>query len=179
MGKRFRFFIDKMSTPLGSAITIADENGALRMLCWEDAAQTWRKLFARRYRAVELVPRRDSFGHTTTLECYFDGDVAAIDRIPVAYTGTPFQRKVWGALRSIACGTTLSYGALARRIHEPKAVRAVGLANGSNPIGIVVPCHRVIGSDGSLMGYGGGLQRKRWLLEHEAHHSAVRMEGST
>jgi len=148
------------------------------MFGWEDAAQTWRKSFARRYGVAELVPGCDSFGHIAALACYFDGDVTAIDRIPVAFSGTKFQQKVWGALRTIACGTTLSYGALARRIREPKAVRAVGLANGSNPIGIVVPCHRVIGSDGSLTGYGGGLRRKRWLLEHEARHSGVPLEGS-
>jgi methylated-DNA-[protein]-cysteine S-methyltransferase len=74
---------------------------------------------------------------------------------------------VWHALRKIPCGTTVSYGELAKRIHRPAAVRAVGLANGSNPVGIVVPCHRVIGSDGSLTGYGGGIERKRWLLQHE------------
>ena len=81
--------------------------------------------------------------------------------------GTDFQREVWRALRGIPCGTTLSYGELARRIGRPNAVRAVGLANGANPIGVVVPCHRVIGSNGSLTGYGGGIERKRWLLDHE------------
>ncbi len=84
--------------------------------------------------------------------------------------GTPFQRDVWAALREIPVGKTLSYGALAAKIGRPKAVRAVGLANGANPIGIVVPCHRVIGADSSLTGYGGGLDRKRWLLNHEGAH---------
>ena len=82
----------------------------------------------------------------------------------------PFQREVWAALRAIPVGATTSYGRLAAAIGRPKAVRAVGLANGSNPIGIVVPCHRVIGADASLTGYGGGLERKRWLLEHEGVH---------
>jgi methylated-DNA-[protein]-cysteine S-methyltransferase len=81
--------------------------------------------------------------------------------------GTDFQRTVWQALRRIPCGTTISYGELARRIGRPAAVRAVGLANGANPVGVVVPCHRVIGADGSLTGYGGGIERKRWLLAHE------------
>jgi methylated-DNA-[protein]-cysteine S-methyltransferase len=81
--------------------------------------------------------------------------------------GTPFQLEVWQALRKIPCGTTVSYLDLARQIGRPAAVRAVGLANGSNPIPVVIPCHRVIGSNGSLTGYGGGLERKRWLLEHE------------
>ena len=96
----------------------------------------------------------------------------ALDRIPAVFSGTPFQNRVWKALRKIPIGTTTSYGALAKKIGEPKAVRAVGLANGSNPIGVVVPCHRVIGSDGSLTGYGGGLPRKKWLLDHEARHCA-------
>lgn len=98
---------------------------------------------------------------------YFAGDLAAIDTIPVATGGTSFQRDVWAALRTIRAGTTLSYGALARQLGHPKAVRATGMANGANPVAIVVPCHRVIGSDGTLTGYGGGINRKRWLLAHE------------
>ena len=81
--------------------------------------------------------------------------------------GTPFQKTVWKTLRKIECGHTISYAELARRIGRPSAVRAVGLANGQNPVSVVVPCHRVIGSDGRLTGYGGGLPRKKWLLEHE------------
>jgi methylated-DNA-[protein]-cysteine S-methyltransferase len=97
----------------------------------------------------------------------------------VVFGGTPFQNRVWSALRTIPCGTTVSYGTLAKRIRQPKAVRAVGLANGSNPIGVVVPCHRVIGSDGSLTGHGGGLPRKHWLLAHEAKHtSSFRLEAT-
>ena len=90
--------------------------------------------------------------------------------------GTPFQRAVWAALRRIPAGETLSYGQLAAQIGKPKAVRAVGLANGSNPVGVVVPCHRVIGADGSLTGYGGGLPRKLWLLEHEGARLAPAKE---
>jgi methylated-DNA-[protein]-cysteine S-methyltransferase len=105
---------------------------------------------------------------TGPLRRYFDGDLAALDPLRVAPTrGTPFQRAVWGALREIPAGATASYGDIARRIGRPSAVRAVGAANGANPIGIVVPCHRVIGTDGSLTGYAGGLERKRWLLRHE------------
>ena len=173
-----KFFIDKMKTPLGAAILIADGNGALRMHCWEQQPEDWRKLFDRRYGDGELIACSDRFGHVAALKRYFDGDISALDTIPVAFAGTSFQTKVWNALRTIPGGTTLSYGALAKRIGEPKAVRAVGLANGSNPIGVVVPCHRVIGSDGSLTGYGGGLSRKRWLLEHEARHCAFRLEVS-
>ncbi len=90
----------------------------------------------------------------------------AVDEAGVG--GTPFQRRVWRALRDIPCGQTVSYGELARRLGQPAAVRAVGLANGKNPLSIVVPCHRVIGAHGSLTGYGGGTERKRWLLAHEA-----------
>jgi methylated-DNA-[protein]-cysteine S-methyltransferase len=98
---------------------------------------------------------------------YFAGDLGVIDRLPVQTGGTEFQKEVWHALREIPCGTTTSYGELARRIGRPAAVRAVGLANGANPVAVVVPCHRVIGSNGSLTGYGGGIERKRWLLDHE------------
>jgi methylated-DNA-[protein]-cysteine S-methyltransferase len=98
---------------------------------------------------------------------YFGGDLRALDAVPCDPGGTPFQARVWKALRTIPVGTTWSYGALARRIGDPKAVRAVGFANGSNPIAVVIPCHRVIGSNGTLVGYGGGLERKHWLLAHE------------
>jgi methylated-DNA-[protein]-cysteine S-methyltransferase len=101
---------------------------------------------------------------------YFAGDLAAIDELPVRTAGTPFQRDVWRALRAIPHGTTVSYAKLAEQVGRPNAVRAVGLANGSNPIGVVVPCHRVVGSNGSLTGYGGGIERKRWLLQHEIRH---------
>jgi methylated-DNA-[protein]-cysteine S-methyltransferase len=107
------------------------------------------------------------------MRAYFAGNLTAIDDLPVATGGTDFQRQVWRALRQIPCGETISYGELARRIDRPAAVRAVGLANGSNPISVVVPCHRVIGSDGSLTGYGGGIERKRWLLTHEQRVAAV------
>jgi methylated-DNA-[protein]-cysteine S-methyltransferase len=102
-----------------------------------------------------------------SLSAYFAGELACLDAIEWRVAGTAFQRKVWTALRTIPAGTTTSYGALAAQLDMPTAVRAVGHANGSNPISIVVPCHRVIGANGSLTGYGGGLQRKRWLLEHE------------
>jgi methylated-DNA-[protein]-cysteine S-methyltransferase len=101
------------------------------------------------------------------LRAYFGGDLGVLDAIPVDLHGTQFQCKVWRALRRIATGKVISYGELARRIGAPTAVRAVGLANGANPVPVVVPCHRVIGSNGKLTGYGGGLDRKAWLLRHE------------
>ena len=103
----------------------------------------------------------------TLLRRYFGGDLAVLDTIPVELNGTAFQKQVWQALRRIPSGSTISYGELARRIGNPSAIRAVGTANGANPVAVIVPCHRVIGSDGSLTGYGGGLDRKQWLLAHE------------
>ncbi|MGW7557403.1 methylated-DNA--[protein]-cysteine S-methyltransferase [Streptomyces rimosus] len=100
------------------------------------------------------------------LRAYFDGTLTDFD-LPLAPRGTPFQRRVWDALREIPYGATLSYGQLAERLGKPSAARAVGLANGKNPIGIIIPCHRVIGASGSLTGYGGGLDRKRRLLSFE------------
>jgi methylated-DNA-[protein]-cysteine S-methyltransferase len=105
------------------------------------------------------------------LDAYFAGTLTEFD-LPLAMAGTDFQRRVWAALREIPYGETISYGELARWVGSPGAARAVGLANGRNPVGIIVPCHRVIGADGSLTGYGGGLPRKVWLLEHEAAHAA-------
>jgi methylated-DNA-[protein]-cysteine S-methyltransferase len=119
---------------------------------------------------VSLTPGHLPTAIRSALDAYFEGDLRAIDELHVKTGGTEFQREVWAALRTIPASQTLSYGALAARIGRPKAVRAVGLANGSNPIGLVVPCHRVIGADGSLTGYGGGMERKRWLLKHERTH---------
>ncbi|MGE0452713.1 MAG: methylated-DNA--[protein]-cysteine S-methyltransferase [Vicinamibacteria bacterium] len=115
--------------------------------------------------SLEDVPELPAFAGP--LGAYFAGELTAIDAIPVDPAGEGFERRVWLALREIPVGETISYGVLARRLGEPDAARAVGTANGRNPIPIVLPCHRVIGADGTLVGYGGGLERKRWLLEHE------------
>lgn len=111
--------------------------------------------------------RRALPGVGNILARYFGGEVGALDTVPVELNGTVFQKKVWDALRRIPGGTTISYGQLARRIGAGAAVRAVGAANGANPVAVIVPCHRVIGSNGRLTGYGGGLERKQWLLSHE------------
>lgn len=111
-------------------------------------------------------------GAVRQLQEYFDGRRVTFE-IPLAPDGTDFQRRVWMALRDIPYAHTVSYGDIARGVGNPKGVRAVGLANGRNPISIIVPCHRVIGADGSLTGYGGGLERKQWLLAHEARHAGL------
>ena len=109
---------------------------------------------------------------TAQLEEYFAGDRSTFD-LPLDPVGTPFQQKSWDVLRTIPFGTTISYGEQARRLGTPSAMRAVGAANGRNPISIIVPCHRVVGSDGSLTGFGGGLDAKAWLLEHESREPAL------
>ncbi len=111
------------------------------------------------------------------LDAYFDGTLTDFG-LPLAPAGTPFQRQVWAALCDIAYGSTTTYGELAAAIGRPGAARAVGLANGRNPIAIVVPCHRVIGAGGRLTGYAGGLERKRWLLDHERAQRALALLGS-
>jgi len=113
--------------------------------------------------------RRDRFGVHSVMEAYFDGDVEAIDSLTVEPgCGTPFQQEVWRQLRAIPVGTTISYGELAKRVDRPNAQRAVGMANASNPVALIVPCHRVIRTGGALGGYAFGLDYKRWLLAHEA-----------
>ena len=171
MNRPVRLLFDRLSTPIGVAVIACDENGNLRMFDWSDSEDRWQPMLRARYGDVEMVFQSDPFGLVSAVAAYMDGDVHAIDALPVKFVGTEFQLKVWDALRTIPAGETRSYGALASRIGKPKAVRAVGLANGANPIAVVVPCHRVIGSDGSLTGYGGGLERKRWLLAHEARHA--------
>ncbi len=112
---------------------------------------------------------------TRQLQAYFAGQRRDFD-LPLEPAGTPFQRRVWRALCSIGFGQTISYGQLARRIGKPTGSRAVGAANGRNPIGLIIPCHRVIGADGSLTGYGGGLQAKAWLLGHESEVLAAQRQ---
>lgn len=169
MAEQFLFFVDRLATPIGELLIVADRAGKLRTIDWIDHEARMRQLLDRYYGKgrYTLDQARDPGGLTRVLRAYFKGDIEAIDRLPVETAGTPFQTSIWRALRKIRRGTTISYAELARRVGRPRAVRAAGLANGRNPISIVVPCHRVIGSNGSLTGYGGGLPRKKWLLEHE------------
>jgi methylated-DNA-[protein]-cysteine S-methyltransferase len=161
--------VDRLATPIGELLIVADRAGNLRTIDWTDHEARMRQLLDRAYGkgGYTIEAARDPGGLTRAMRAYFKGDIGAIDKLPVKTAGTPFQTSVWRALRKIRRGKTISYAELAGQIGKPRAVRAVGLANGQNPISIVVPCHRVIGSDGTLTGYGGGLPRKKWLLEHE------------
>ena len=159
--------LDKIVAPIGPFLIATDDAGVLRAVDFWADEPALRRLLARQYGAVPVETGQAPAPIRRAFEDYFAGDLAALDRVPVATVGTAFQRKVWAALRTIPAGETRSYGQLAAEIGEPKAMRAVGLANGQNPIAIVIPCHRVIGADGSLTGFGGGLPRKRWLLSHE------------
>jgi methylated-DNA-[protein]-cysteine S-methyltransferase len=169
-----RLLLDHLATPIGEALLVTDDHGHLRALDWRDFEPRMRRLLRRHYGpGTALESGRAPGAVVEALESYFAGQLSRLDAIACATGGTPFQRAVWAALRKIPAGQTLSYGALAVLLGHPQAARAVGLANGANPIGVVVPCHRVIGANGALTGYGGGLERKRWLLAHEG----ARLEG--
>lgn len=176
-----RLQIAGISTPLGELLLVFDACAQLYAAEWRDDAsvagsERMRVALARQARVIgahvlDAVPAtaipatlRNAFDN------YFSGAIDALQHVSCAVAGTAFQCIVWQALRGIAPGQTCSYRDLARDIGKPAAIRAVGTANGANPLSIVVPCHRVIGSDGALTGYGGGLERKRWLLEHEARN---------
>jgi methylated-DNA-[protein]-cysteine S-methyltransferase len=161
------FFLDRLKTPIGPALLVTDADGILRAFDWEDHAQRVTELLRLQYGAVVLRDARAPEAISAALSGYFEGDLASLHSIEWRVAGTPFQRKVWTALPKISPGTTMTYGALAVQLGMPKAVRALGHANGSNPLSVVVPCHRLIGANGSLVKYGSGLARKRWLLAHE------------
>ncbi len=161
-----KLYCDRIASPMGE-ITIVSDGEKLRAVDFEDYGSRMLQQLERHYGAVTLSSRKNPGGASAALRRYLNGDLHAIDKLPVATTGTAFQQRVWKYLRKIPAGKTWSYGQLARTIGNPKASRAVGLANGRNPVAIVVPCHRVIGANGALTGYGGGMSRKHWLLAHE------------
>ncbi|HEV2365754.1 MAG TPA: methylated-DNA--[protein]-cysteine S-methyltransferase [Caulobacteraceae bacterium] len=148
---------EMLQTPTGAFRVVTDETGRVRRANWAD-----REPMSER----PQTPRAPSAA-AKAFAAYFAGDISALDGLEVETGGTGFQRQVWAALRRVPAGATVSYKDIAVAIGRPSATRAVGLANGANPAALVVPCHRVIGADGSLTGYGGGLERKRWLIEHE------------
>jgi methylated-DNA-[protein]-cysteine S-methyltransferase len=170
--------VDRLDTPIGEMLVVADREGCLRAIDWAEHEANMCRLLHSQYgqRAVRLEAAPSVHAVSSAISKYFAGDLTAIDDLPVRTAGTPFQRAVWDALRSIPCGTTVSYARLAAQIGRPAAVRAVGAANGANPVSVVVPCHRVIGADGSLTGYGGGIERKSWLLDHESGRRAMGLD---
>jgi len=169
MAEPLQLLADQLPTPIGIMRIVADEAGHLRVAFFAEQEADVLRYLRHHYgeNGFTLEPACDPHGITEAITRYFAGELSAIDEIPVKAVGTGFQQEVWRALRTIPCGSTISYGKLAQQIGRPEAVRAVGLANGANPIAVVVPCHRVIGANGSLTGYGGGIDRKRWLLQHE------------
>lgn len=162
-----QFYLDRLETPIGTALLVTDADGYLRALDWHDHEPRMRLLLRRQNGAFTLDEGAAPNDVKSSLRSYFDGRLDSLAAIRWRAGGTPFQRAVWAALQTVPAGTTMSYGAFAARLNLPKAMRAVGHANGANPISVVVPCHRLVGADGSLTGYGGGLERKRWLLRHE------------
>jgi methylated-DNA-[protein]-cysteine S-methyltransferase len=158
-------YYDHIDTPIGPLLLVADDAALVEIgLPRRGAAQA--------APADAEAGKNRLRGAARELDEYFAGTRQRFD-IPLRPAGTPFQLEVWGALLAIPYGETVSYADIARRIRRPLAVRAVGAANGANPLSIIVPCHRVIGSHGDLVGYGGGLPIKRWLLAHERKHAPV------
>lgn len=157
-----------VTTPVGPFVVDADDHG-ITFLSLDGAPPVEVSSETRTSRAVLAETERQ-------LDEYFAGERTSFD-LPLALRGTPFQLRVWRALCDIPYGETISYGELARRVGAPGAARAVGLANGRNPVPIIVPCHRVIGANGTLTGYGGGLDRKRWLLALEAGRTELPLVG--
>ena len=162
-----RFQLERWTSPVGTLLLVTDETGNLRGLEFEENEARLMRLLDRYYPVHTLEESPTPSSIKRALNKYFAGDTEALSQITTVMPGTPFQQSVWTALRTIPAGKTTTYGEIARQIGSPTASRAVGAANGANPIPIVVPCHRVIGADGSLTGYGGGEPRKKWLLDHE------------
>ena len=159
--------LDRIATPVGEVLLVTDGEGTVRALDFAGYEDRMNRLLDRHAPGSSPTAGRAPGPVRAAVERYFAGDVRALEALTVTTGGTDFQRSVWKALRAIPAGETRTYGQLAAVIGSPKAVRAVGLANGRNPVALIVPCHRVIGANGTLTGYAGGLERKRWLLQHE------------
>jgi methylated-DNA-[protein]-cysteine S-methyltransferase len=168
-----RLQLERWESPISTLFLVTDEDECLRALEFSENEARMRRFLNRDYGEQELEEGGAPASLKRALTAYFDGDIDALADVQTATAGTPFQREVWKALRAIPSGTTVSYGQLAASLSRRGASRAVGAANGANPIPIVVPCHRVIGADGSLTGFGSGLPRKKWLLDHERRFAAV------
>lgn len=156
-----------LETPVATLQIVVDEDAVVRVLDFDNDSPRTRRLMRIHYADVPVDEGETPTAIRDAFTRYFGGEIAALAEIPWRVVGTDFQRQVWRALIEIPAGETRTYSQQAAHIGRPSAVRAVGLANGANPIGIVIPCHRVIGANGSLTGFGGGIERKRWLLAHE------------
>jgi methylated-DNA-[protein]-cysteine S-methyltransferase len=160
------FLTDRVETPIGDMILVA-KDGALLMLEFRDSEDRVTREMRARFGEVELQEASNPFGLSDIIRDYFAGNLHAIDNLITDGGGTQFEQQVWKELRKIPVGSTVSYGEIAKKLGDINLSRAVGIANARNPVAVVVPCHRVIGSDGTMTGYGGGLHRKEWLLRHE------------
>ena len=166
---------DEFTSPIGR-ILFASDGEAICALDFEDYRERMKRLLGRRFSRLVFQRHSDPQNLKDRLQAYFDGDVLATEVVRVNTAGSAFQEEVWKTLRTIPAAETWTYGQLANRIGRPQAARAVGHANSLNPVAIIVPCHRVIGASSALTGYAGGLERKRWLLDHE--RAAVGRRGS-
>jgi methylated-DNA-[protein]-cysteine S-methyltransferase len=165
--------LDRVQTPTGEVFLVTDADGAVRALDFAGYEARMMRLLGRHWPRATLTEGRAPTAVRAAVVAYFGGDASALDGLKVRTNGTEFQKSVWAALRAIPHGETRTYGQLAAAIGKPRAVRAAGLANGQNPIAVIVPCHRVIGANGTLTGYAGGLERKQWLLAHERQSAKV------
>ena len=161
-----------IDSPVGR-LTLAAQEDSLVALCFEGLWEKRERALTKMHAGCRFVDAEDPAGVVPLLARYFGGDLGALAGVRVQGFGTAFEQHVWDELRRIPAGSTRSYAQIATAIGSPSAVRAVGAANGANPVGIVVPCHRVIGADGSLTGFAGGLPAKRWLLQHEGALAAT------
>ena len=173
--------IDTITAPSGApfaAVYVVADDDRLCAVDFAGHEARMQRLLKRRYGTYQLAELRNPCGASARIRAYLDGDVDALDCLNVRTGGTAFQSAAWQALRAIPAGTTATYREQAERLGRPRAVRAVGAANGQNPLAIVLPCHRVVGANGSLTGYAGGLATKDWLLRHEAMHVSTATSGA-
>lgn len=164
--------IDRIKSDLGQILVVSDGE-SLCALEFDDAEQRAIASLQKRYGQFKFKKTKNPLGVSDCLRSYFRGELTALDQLPVSTGGTAFQKQIWALLRHIPPGTVVSYRDLAIKLDSPNACRAVGLANSQNPVAIVIPCHRVIGTNGALTGYAGGIERKQWLLRHEEVHASA------